>query len=166
MSQVIIGVGLPGIGKSDFMKKLAERQKAAYLATGDIRARSKFRSFPEETLNKEVWREIYRDIRDALSEGRDVIIDSSNTSRMFRMDLVNYSRSCGAHRVVAMHFHAPMEVARMHNRASERPMRDGDLERMAYHLTIEPPSQEEGFDAVAHRNIKPPRNCVTATTAP
>ena len=147
MSFAVVGIGIPGSGKTLYLKELAEEGDYAYVSKDAIREEL-LGSITDQSKNREVWLESNRRITDALAAGRSVILDSTHAERWKREELVSFLKEAGARQVVALYFDVPLDLALSRNRARERVVPESTLRSFHSALTKEPPIIAEGFDAI------------------
>ncbi len=81
--KVTFTVGLPGSGKSTFVKQLAKSENAIILSSDAIRQEL----FGDATKQKSrvVFRTLYERLNDLVAKGYSVIVDATNIERERRM---------------------------------------------------------------------------------
>jgi predicted kinase len=144
--QVIIGIGQPGAGKTTKLKPLADKLSALFVSPDDLREEI-LGDYRDYSKNDEIWELIYAKIGDALTAGRDVVVDGAGINPMYRrMDIARYRPK--AKRIVAYKFETPLEVSLKRNAGRTRPIPEADIDR-AYTIMQDNPVQlDEGFDEI------------------
>lgn len=144
MPTAILGIGIPGSGKTTYLKALAERQNALYVCPDDTR--ELLTGDPgNQTMNREVWEIVYYSVGHALYNGIDVIIDSTNTKVGDRKRLVEHC-SANATMIIGVWFTVPLSVCLTRNSERERVVPPRAIMKMYKQLLVYPPRKEEGFD--------------------
>lgn len=144
--KAIIGIGVPGCGKTTLLKPLAMKEGLAYINADDIREEltGDARDHTKELL---VWRTAYDRIKEGL-ESRGSIVDATHSKRKDRLKMIRFCRQHGAQHIIGYWFKTPLEVCTQRNRSRQRIVPVQSIERMHARLEINPPSKEEGFDEV------------------
>lgn len=148
MPRAVVGIGLPGTGKTDVLRKRSQKLGEAFICIQDIRRRPQFESCPPEQRNSAVWKAAYEEIEAALRQGRDVVIDAANSDRHFRKELVEHCRQAGATCVIGLRFSVPLQLVQKSNAESADPMPDEALASMNRQLDQWPPQKSEGFNEI------------------
>lgn len=143
----VMAAGIPGSGKTTEMSQVAERHGVARICPDDIREELSG-SAADQSVNAEAWGEAYRRARQALEAGRSVLMDATHAEAWRRPEAVAFYRACGAAAVAAVVFETTPETAKQRNAARDRVVPDHVMDRMHAALKQEPPTSEEGFDAV------------------
>lgn len=144
---VVMGVGIPGSGKTTFLSEVAEHLDITRISPDEIREELTG-SQANQSVNTEAWDETYRRVQATLELGRSAIVDATHTEAFRRPQTVEMYRSFGAVAVVAVVFDTPLEVAKERNKNRERVVPDYALERMDKALRAEPVTTDEGFNEV------------------
>lgn len=144
---VVMGVGIPGSGKTTVLSEVAEHLDIIRISPDEIREELTGNQ-ANQSVNAEAWNQAYARVRATLELGRSAIVDATHTEAFRRPQAVEMYRSFGAMAVVAVVFDTPLEVAKERNGARERVVPDFVLERMHAALTSEPVHENEGFDEV------------------
>lgn len=147
MPVAIIAIGVPGSGKTTFLKKLAEKHGLAYINKDYIRAEI-LGDVNDQSRNREVWLESERRITKALKQGRSVALDATYAERWKREELITSLRKRGADQVIGAYFDIPFERAQKQNQERERVISDESMAWFRNQFEKEPPSLAEGFDAL------------------
>jgi predicted kinase len=132
--QVVILVGLPGSGKSTFH---AERFAATHVHVSRD-------NFPN---NRQPSRRQATLIEEALTAGRDVVVDNTNLRAADRAPIIEAARRHGA-TVVGYFFEPDVAASRARNKKREGRARVPDVAIYAARKRLEPPTREEGFDVL------------------
>jgi len=143
---VLIGIGIPGAGKTTRLTELALDKGIIRLSPDDIRERL-LGDYRDNSQNNLVWQRLYSQIR-AVLRGGSVIVDGSGTNPMFRRQDIELYRSWGAQRVIGVVFVAPLKVALQRNAAREKPVPEEGIQHFYELLTEYPPGLEDGFDEI------------------
>lgn len=147
MAKVIVGIGLPGSGKTTVLKEFAVRHGYAYLCPDDIR--QELTGNPaDQSRNREVWHEAYRRTADLLERGETVVFDASFVKFDERKDFLTFARESGAEKVEGVFLDVPLEIAKERNEARERRVPGYAIDRMERNLRESLPGIEDGFDAI------------------
>jgi predicted kinase len=152
---IVIGVGIPGSGKTTVLKKLADHLDVMYISSDNIREEVTG-SQHDQSANAEVWAKVYRRVASTVQNGESVIVDATHIYR--RRTTVKQYRSYGAVSVVAITFAVPFSVAKQRNAARERTVDEQVLHKMQTALENTPVTKSEGFDLVAH--YKPDKDII------
>lgn len=147
MSKVIMGIGLPGSGKTTILKPFAERNSCTYICPDDIRFEL-LGDASDQSKNKEVWQEAYKRTKDALCKGETVVLDATFANSFERKDFIRFVREHGARTVQGAFADVPLEIAGERNRTRERVVPDYAMEEMNEMLNSVPPVIEDGFDSI------------------
>jgi predicted kinase len=147
MPKVIIGMGIPGVGKTTTLKSFAERNGYAYLCPDDVREEI-LGDAMDQSQNKEIWDEVRTRTAKYLNEGQTIVVDATFTNPEQRSHFLNYVREHGADRIQGVFVDAPTEVARERNKLRERKVPEFEIDRMAKNLQEHPPEVEDGFDSL------------------
>lgn len=144
MPTAIIGIGLPGSGKTTKLKALSNRKNMIYICADEVRYELTGSDL-DQSMNKDVWELIYIRIDNALLDNCDVIIDATNCKYEDRLKLVDYC-SIHATMIIGNYFIADIETCKKRNAARDRVVPDYAIDRMAQWLIDNPPVKEEGYD--------------------
>ncbi len=135
---LVILVGLPGIGKSTFAR--TERFAGFdYVSKDQIRKSRKIEA--QIAL-----------VKDALMNGRSVIVDNTNAGIEERAPLISLGIEYGA-RIIGYYFEPDVNVARERNRSRAKRVPDVAIHATRKRLVM--PSIEEGFDEIHSLPIEP-----------
>jgi predicted kinase len=148
MSIAIIGIGIPGSGKTTVLKKLAETLPAAYVCPDDIRAEVSGGDPTNHEHEEAVWALARIRALQALEGGEHVILDATFTHTEGRKEFVELLREGGATQIVGAYAEVPLEVAEKRNRDRGRIVPLPILRRKHESLLKAPPTLLEGFDAI------------------
>jgi predicted kinase len=140
MSELVLLVGLQGAGKSTLY---AQR----FAATHELVSLDRLRN------NRRPRRRQLALLEEALSRGASVVVDNTNPTREERAPLVACARAQGA-RVVAYVFDVPLDEARARNARREGRARVPDVALFVTAKKLEPPTLDEGFDAVVRVRVR------------
>lgn len=97
-----ITVGLPGSGKSTYVKNFIKGKDIEYLSSDELRA-VYGKSEEDQTVTPLVFGHIKRKVDEFLKDGKNVLVDATNVNRRERSDYINSAKKYGA-KVVALIF--------------------------------------------------------------
>lgn len=144
--KAIIGIGIPGSGKTTYLKPLAAREGLLYVNADDIRQEvngdaSDHRRHPYVV-------QLFHDrVRQGLAE-KGAVLDMTYSRKKDRLQVVQFCRDNGAREVVAYWFSTPLSVAKARNASRSRFVPESVLYAMASRLQHNPPSLDEGYDRI------------------
>lgn len=139
-----IMVGLPGSGKSSYIRNILLNKHYVYLSSDDIR--TDMFGFEDQTHNSEVFDRMQKETVKALLAGFDVIYDATNISKKRRRNIIQLAKEKGAV-INAYLICTPISVILERNITRvERKIPWDKLVQMIQ--TIEVPMYYEGFDNI------------------
>lgn len=147
MTKLVVGIGIPGSGKTTALKAFAEKNGYNYISPDDIR-QELTGDAKDQSKNGEVWQLAYDRLAGALKLDRDVVFDATFTEGERRKELLKFARENGADKIQGVFADVSLEVARERNQNRERMVPDHAMERMNEALKAAPPMIEDGFDAL------------------
>jgi predicted kinase len=131
--EVAILVGLPGSGKTSFVR--ARLAGHAHVSK-DLMRSTRDRNARQLAL-----------VAQALAAGRSAVVDNTNLRLTDRAPLIAAARAAGA-KVVGYFFDATAKDCLARNRGREGKARVPDVAIHVARARLEPPTREEGFDAL------------------
>lgn len=133
-------IGVPGCGKSTFIKKFL-----LYLPiVSPDSIREEFGEVYDQSNNDKVWDEAYRRLGDHLSKGQHVVFDATQAHPKFRKEFLDFVKERDGHPIGYL-FKTPLDVSKERNSLRDRVVPDHIIEKMHQSLIETPPSLEEGF---------------------
>lgn len=142
---VIIAVGLPGSGKTTFLRVHAAEIGATYICPDDLRQQL-LGDATDQSQNAHIWSHVYAQIEEALRHG-DVVVDGMGVDPVYRRSDVARYKQLGAS-VIAYHFVTPLEVCLERNRLRPRHVAEEVIRTAHQQLLAHPPTEAEGFDKI------------------
>ena len=147
MAKLMVGIGMPGSGKTTILKNFAERYGYAYICPDDIR-QELLGDVTDNSRNNEVWAEAYKRTREHLQEGKSIVFDATFADPEYRKAFLKFARENGAEKIQGIFVDVPSEVARARNQARDRKVPNEIMDRMESDLKTTPPELQDGFDAI------------------
>lgn len=147
MKKVILGIGIPGSGKSTILKQFAEKNSYTYICPDDIR-KELTGSEVDQSKNQEVWSETYKRSSESLGKGETIVLDATFTNPSQRKNFIAFVRDNGAEKIQGIFVDTPFEVAMERNSLRERKVPSHVIERMKDELNKFPPEIEDDFDSL------------------
>ena len=150
MNTLYITVGLPGSGKSTYVKNFIKNKDIEYLSSDSLRA-VYGKSEEDQTVTPLVFGHIKRKVDEFLKDGKNVLVDATSVNRKERSDYINTAKKYGA-KVVAIVFKMDRQglIDRNKKRGEEggRVVPDWVIDKML--AKFEEPSYDEGIDVMIY----------------
>ena len=145
-----ITVGLPGSGKSTYVKNFIKDKDIEYLSSDSLRA-IYGKSEEDQTVTPLVFGHIKRKVDEFLKDGKNVLVDATSVNRKERSDYINTAKKYGA-KVVAIVFKMDRQglIDRNKKRGEQggRVVPDFVIDKMLN--KFEEPSYSEGIDVLIY----------------
>ena len=143
-------VGLPGSGKSTYVKNSIKDKDIKYLSSDSLRA-VYGKSEEDQTVTPLVFGHIKRKVDEFLKDGKNVLVDATSVNRKERSDYINTAKKYGA-KVVAIVFKMDRQglIDRNKKRGEQggRVVPDFVIDKML--AKFEEPSYSEGIDVIIY----------------
>ena len=145
-----ITVGLPGSGKSTYVKNFIKDKEIEYLSSDSLRA-VYGKSEEDQSVTSIVFGHIKRKVDEFLKDGKNVLVDATSVNRKERSDYIKTAKKYGA-RVVAIVF--KMDRLGLIERNKKRGEQGGRevptfvIDKML--AKFEEPSYDEGIDVIIY----------------
>jgi predicted kinase len=150
MNTLYITVGLPGSGKSTYVKNFIKDKDIEYLSSDSLRA-VYGKSEEDQTVTPLVFGHIKRKVDELLKDGKNVLVDATSVNRKERSDYINTAKKYGA-KVVAIVFKMDRQglIDRNKKRGEQggRVVPDFVIDKMF--AKFEEPSYSEGIDVIIY----------------
>jgi predicted kinase len=147
MLKVVIGVGLPGSGKTTALKPFAEKNGYIYISPDEIREELYGNASIQRGMT-EVWDMVHARAQEALHANKSIVVDATFAHANERRNFIAFCKNSGAEKVQGVFAVVPLELSDKRNQARERTVPRYAMERMYRDLSNEKPVVEDGFDAV------------------
>jgi len=147
MKKVIMGIGIPGSGKTTILKEFADKNGYEYICPDDIRLEMTGDS-SNQTKNREVWAEAYKRVEENLNKNKTSVFDATFADSYQRKSFIDFTRTHGVEKVQGVYLDIDLEIAKKRNSIRERKVPDYVLERMSKSLSDLPPEITDGFDLI------------------
>ena len=145
-----ITVGLPGSGRSTYVKNFIKDKEIEYLSSDSLRA-VYGKSEEDQTVTPLVFGHIKRKVDEFLKDGKNVLVDATSVNRKERSDYINTAKKYGA-KVVAIVFKMDRQglIDRNKKRGEQggRVVPDWVIDKMLN--KFEEPSYDEGIDVMIY----------------
>lgn len=151
MIKLIIGIGIPGSGKTTVLKNFAEKNDYVYICPDDIRTELTGNS-ADQTKNKEVWIEAKKRMVDKFQVGESIVFDATFTNPEQRKDFLSFASENGVEKIEGIFLDVSLETAKERNQNRERKVPDYAIEKMNMSLKDFPPEITDGFDLIFSLN--------------
>ena len=150
MNTLYITVGLPGSGKSTYVKNFIKDKDIEYLSSDSLRA-VYGKSEEDQTVTPLVFGHIKKKVDEFLKDGKNVLVDATSVNRKERSDYINTAKKYGA-KVVAIVFKMDRQglIERNKKRGEQggRVVPDFVIDKMLN--KFEEPSYSEGIDVIIY----------------
>ena len=145
-----ITVGLPGSGKSTYVKNFIKDKEIEYISSDSLRA-VYGKDETDQTVTHQVFGHIKRKVDEFLKDGKNVLVDATSVNRKERSDYINTAKKYGA-KVVAIVFKMDRQglIDRNKKRGEQggRVVPDWVIDKMLN--KFEEPSYDEGIDVMIY----------------
>jgi predicted kinase len=145
-----ITVGLPGSGKSTYVKNFIKDKDVEYLSSDELRA-VYGKSEEDQTVTPLVFGHIKKKVDEFLKDGKNVLVDATSVNRKERSDYIKTAKKYGA-KVVAIVFKMDRQglIERNKKRGEQggRVVPDWVIDKML--AKFEEPSYDEGIDVIIY----------------
>ncbi|PDZ94921.1 hypothetical protein CON36_31250 [Bacillus cereus] len=149
MPKVYMMIGMPGSGKSYESEKIAKEENVIYLSSDKLRKEL----FGDESVQQDphlVFSELERRLKDAISQGKNVVYDATNVSRKRRIAFIKqFKKNC---EIIAYVFLTPFEICVERDKLRERTVGIDVITRM--YKNFQMPLKGEGFSEVIYKFYK------------
>jgi predicted kinase len=154
MTKLILLIGLPGSGKSTLAKKLlTECPQMPLISTDTIRGQL-FGSQAVQGSWLLIWREIKRQLQQAISTENTAIFDATNAQRRHRREVIALARDLGFTHITGIWVDTPVWLCLARNKKRSRQVPEEIILRMHRQLRDATPSLEEGLDRLIRLSEK------------
>lgn len=144
MTVALLGMGIPGSGKSSFLKPLAAELGFLYVSRDDVRVRL-LGDANDLTQQDAVADEADRMAIEALAAGTSVIYDGTFAEPKKRRMLVRSLLDAGADRVLGIWITTPLPIALLRNDERDRRVPEQVIREMHDAFERQPPALGESF---------------------
>ena len=145
-----ITVGLPGSGKSTYVKNFIKDKDIEYLSSDELRA-IYGKDETDQSVTSIVFGHIKRTVDEFLKDGKNVLVDATSVNRKERSDYINTAKKYGA-KVVAIVFKMDRQglIERNKKRGEQggRVVPDWVIDKMLNKFAE--PSYDEGIDVIIY----------------
>jgi len=147
MSKIIMGVGLPGSGKTTALKQFADKNSYVYICPDDIRTELTGNA-SDQSKNREVWTEAHKRTANALEKGENVVFDATFARDSERKNFITFAREHGAEKIQGVVVDVDFETASERNKMRDRVVPEYAMKKMHSMLSEAPPEITDGFDSI------------------
>ena len=144
--KVIVGIGVPGCGKTTFLKPLSKKLALDYINPDDIRLEVTGDA-SDHSKELTVWEIVHTRLIEALKNS-GAIVDATYTKIKDRRQLVEICKRNGAEEIIAYWFNPPLKTCLERNAKRQRTVPESAILKMHNRLKANPPTKKEGFSDV------------------
>lgn len=151
--KLILGIGLPGAGKSTFLKNFAQMNKYEYICADNMREHLGV-SHNDPLIATDnpktfwIWDEIRKALVNSLNEGKITVLDATFARVDLRREFIKIARVNGASKIQGVFFDTPTRTAWERSQKRERELSEAVFSERVYQLQKHPPSITDGFDVI------------------
>ena len=146
MTKLILLIGLPGSGKSTLAKQLLTECPQMRLISTDVIRGQLFGSEAIQGPWLLIWRELERQLQQAITANQGVILDATHAQRKNRREVITLARDCGFSYIMGIWVKTPVWLCLARNQKRLRQVPEDIILRMHRQIRDAPPSLEEGID--------------------
>lgn len=145
MNKLYVLIGLPASGKSTWATNKIKEDKDIILLSSDSLRKELLGDENDQSNNNKVFRELYKQLKDNLNDGKSVIFDATNISYKKRVNFLNEISGIKCKKV-AVYFNTPLYMCVHKDKKRNRTVGEGLINKMFLNMNI--PSYSEGFDEI------------------
>ena len=139
-------IGIPGSGKSTYCANfLKQFPQTVYLSSDAMRLKL-FGNEEYQASNTEVFDAMEAAAKQALREGKDVLLDATNLLARNRKNTLDFVKAIPGANAKAVVFKVPLKVCLERNRNRSRVVPESVIRRMRRQMEL--PSTQEGFQQI------------------
>jgi predicted kinase len=147
MNKVIMGIGIPGSGKTTILKRFAEENKYTYICPDDIREELAGDA-SDQSKDRDVWGVANARLRESYDKGNTIVFDATFADKFYRKMFLDGLREHGVNNIQALYVDIPLETALERNSQRDRQVPEVIIKKMNQSLMDVPPKIEEGIDSL------------------
>jgi predicted kinase len=147
MTLLVMGIGIPGSGKSTFLEKLAKQRNYFYLSVDAVR-KELAGNEADQSVNTQAWSIARGRLAQRLAHEESVVFDATFAKGEERREFIQYAREKGVTVLHGYYFDVPLDIAKERNAQRKRAVRESALDRLHTELQKDPPTEAEGFDTL------------------
>ena len=153
MTKLIIGIGIPGSGKTTILKDFAKKYNYEYICTDDVRSGLNIASndplaATDNPVTISMWDAIRERTKVALGQGKTVVLDATFTKLELRKEFINIARENGASKVQGIFLDIPSKIAWERSIKRDREVPEHVFKARVASIEENPPKVSDGFDAL------------------
>lgn len=145
---VVMGIGIPGAGKTTALEKFAEQLEWPRICIDEIR-KELVGDEANQSISREAWDISCQRIESLIKNGTSCILDATNVYSESRQKLIKTYREMGALTIGGIIFNTPLQDSLRRDAYRARVVKSETITRMHNALWMTPPTQDEGFDWLA-----------------
>lgn len=139
-------VGIQSVGKSTYAKQYAEECIVKVFSSDEYREKM-YGSRKDQEHNDKVWAALYKDLREALENGEDCILDATNVTVKSRLKCLEALRGVDCVKIASViSCDVPTALKRNKNRKEEDQVPEETIKK--YAKSFEVPMLWEGWDKI------------------
>ena len=139
-------VGIQSVGKSTYAKQYAEECIVKVFSSDEYREKM-YGSRKDQEHNDKVWAALYKDLREALENGEDCILDATNVTVKSRLKCLEALRGVDCVKIASViSCDVPTALKRNKNRKEEDQVPEESIKK--YAKSFEVPMPWEGWDKI------------------
>lgn len=149
MAKLIIGMGLPGAGKSKVLKEFCDKYGYEYISVDEVR--EKFGLTRGQPSTEREWDDIRSRTIEQYKAGSTVVVDGTFLGDV-RKRFIDFARENGIRKIQGLLIDTPEEIAWKRNLSRETKTPREVFDNRLDNLKKYPPEIAEGFDSMFRLN--------------
>lgn len=153
MKKIILGIGIPGSGKTTVLKKFAEKYDYKYICADDVRSdlgidHNDPLIASDNQLTLSIWDKIRKQVTQTLAEGKTVVLDATFASLELRREFIEIAHQNHVEKVQGVFLDTPSKIAWERSEKRDRKVPRHVFDKRLRDLKDNPPQTNDGFDAI------------------